>query len=74
MRALDDIIKAYDGDETDPALVPGVQTYDDAGVDGVTAGNLDAINSAVALLPVSNKPPLQPRLSRAKRVSSWSQM
>ena len=41
------LIAAYDGSNTEPAL----QTYEDAGVDGVTTANLAAVNSAVALLP-----------------------
>lgn len=43
-----DKIKAYAGDETQPA--PTVEDYEDAGVVGATSANIDIINNAVVTL------------------------
>jgi len=48
------IITAYNGTQTG-AGIPAVTTYENAGVNGVSAGNLSAINDAIAGLISSDK-------------------
>jgi hypothetical protein len=54
------IITAYDGTQTG-AGIPSVTTYESAGVNGVSAGNLSSINNAIAGLIGSEKY-LQPQV------------
>jgi sugar lactone lactonase YvrE len=54
------IITAYDGTQTG-AGIPAVTTYENVGVNGVSAGNLNAINDAIAGLIGSEKY-LQPQV------------